>query len=209
MAFVKADLTNITGMPQGKADYVYISDTDVQATIVASGYFNNSDDDQNFAADDLIHVRGDQGVYTIRVATVTAGLVTTATLATASYETLITTKAIEAEDSGKTFFLNLAAGFTITLPVPALGLKFRFVVKLAPTGANYIILTDSVANLINGAVYSSEAAAVIVASAADTINFVANLALPGDYVALESDGTSWFISGGCFVQDGITTVQAA
>ena len=208
MAFVKADLINITGMPPGKADFVYTSDTDAQVVVAASGYFNNSDDNQNLAADDLIHVRGDQGVYTLQVVADTAGVITTGSIANANYETVVTTRLLAIADSGKTFFLDLAGGFTITLPVPALGLNYKFVVKTAPT-TNYIILTDSVANLINGAVYSSEAAAVVVAAAADTINFVANLALPGDYITLESDGTSWFVTGGCFVQDGITTVQAA
>ena len=55
MAFVKADLTNITGMPGGVADFVYKSDTDAQVVVAASGYFNNTDNDQNFAADDLIN----------------------------------------------------------------------------------------------------------------------------------------------------------
>lgn len=77
MAFVTADLNNITGMPPGQAHYVYVSDTDDRATVAASGYFNNTDDDQNLAADDLIHVRGDQGFYTLRVDTVSAGAVTT------------------------------------------------------------------------------------------------------------------------------------
>ncbi|MEE9302978.1 MAG: hypothetical protein V3U84_04245 [Thiotrichaceae bacterium] len=207
MAFVKADLTNITGMPGGVADYVYVSDTDVQATVVASGYFNNDDDNQNFAADDLIHVRGDQGQYTIRVIAVTAGVVTTGTLVGGSYETLITTKSVEAEDSGKTFFLDLAGGFTVTLPVPALGLRFRFVVKTAPTTA-YIIVTDSSANIIQGSICSPEVVALVaVVADADDINFVANLALPGDWCELESDGTSWFLRGMTFVQDGMTTTS--
>lgn len=208
MAFVAANLQNQNSMSPGRGTYVYISDTDVQATILASGYFNNIDDNLNLAADDLIHVRGDQGNYTIRVVADTAGVITTGTVVSANYETVITTKAVEAEDSGKTFFLDLVGGFTVTLPVPALGLKYKFVVKTAPTTA-YIILTDSVANIIHGAVYSSEAAAVVVAAAADTINFVASLAVIGDWVELESDGTNWYLRGGCFVQDGITTVQAA
>lgn len=207
MAFVKADLTNITGMPGGVADFVYKSDTDAQVVVAASGYFNNTDNDQNFAADDLIHVRGTQGNYTLRVATVVAGVVTTATLTGGSYETLITTKSVEAEDSGKTFFLNLVGGFTVTLPAPALGLKFRFVVKLAPTTA-YIIVTDASANIIEGSITSPEVSALVsVVANADTINFVASLAVAGDWCEVESDGTSWFLSGQTFVQDGMTTTS--
>jgi hypothetical protein len=207
MAFVKADLTNITGMPGGIADFVYVSDTDDQAVVAASGYFNNADDNQNFAAGDLIHVRGDQGIYTLRVDDVVAGLVTTGTIGGASYETLITTRLLAIVDSGKTFFLNLAAGFTITLPVPAVGLRYRFVVKLAPTTA-YIIVTDSGDNIIQGSITSPEVSALVsVVADADDINFVANLSLPGDWVELESDGTSWFLRGQTFVQDGMTTTS--
>jgi hypothetical protein len=211
MAFVKADLLNVTGMPQGKASYVYLSDTDTIDTITASGYFNNDDDNQAFAADDIITVRGDQGVYDIRVDAVSgAGVVTTASLVAANYETVITTNVITASETGKTFFLNLVGGFTSTLPVPALGLKYRFVVQTAPTTA-YIILTNAVANIIHGSIATPEDAlgAVSVVAAADTINFVANLAVIGDWCEVESDGTNWYISGMSFVQDGMTTVQAA
>lgn len=211
MAFVKADLTNVTGMPQGIGSYVYVSDTDTKDTVAASGYFNNEDDNQSFAADDLITVRGDQGVYVLRVDAVSgAGVVTTASLVETNYETVITTNVITAAETGKTFFLDLVGGFTSTLPAPALGLKYRFVVKTAPTTA-YIILTDSADNIIHGSITTPEDAlgAVVVAAAADTINFVANLAVIGDWCEVESDGTNWYLSGQTFVQDGMTTVQAA
>ena len=77
MAFSKANLYNVNGMPPGFAEYVYKSDTDDSETILASGYFNNIDDDQNFASDDEIKVIGDQGFYTLRVDTVSGGTVTT------------------------------------------------------------------------------------------------------------------------------------
>ena len=77
MAFVAANLYNQNSMPPGFAKYVYKSDTDTRATVMASGYFNNTDDLQNLAADDVIIVVGDQGGYSMRVDTVVAGLVTT------------------------------------------------------------------------------------------------------------------------------------
>ena len=77
MAFNSANLVNVTGMPPGFAEYVYKSDTDDRETVMASGYFNNIDDDQNFASDDLIKVTGDQGFYKLRVDTVSSGTVTT------------------------------------------------------------------------------------------------------------------------------------
>jgi hypothetical protein len=77
MAFDSSNLVNISGMAPGQADYVYVSDTDTRATVMGSGYFNNTDDDQNLAVDDRVHVRGDQGFYTLRVDTVSSGVVTT------------------------------------------------------------------------------------------------------------------------------------
>lgn len=77
MAFSKANLYNINGMPPGFGKYLYKSDTDDREDVMASGYFNNTDDDQNFASDDEIRVIGDQGHYTLRVDTVSGGTVTT------------------------------------------------------------------------------------------------------------------------------------
>lgn len=77
MAFVAANLYNQNSMPPGQGKYIYKSDTDDRAAVMASGYFNNIDDLQNFAADDTIMVIGDEGGYSIRVDTVVAGVITT------------------------------------------------------------------------------------------------------------------------------------
>ena len=78
MAFSVANLYQTDGMPPGFARYIYKSDTDTRETVMASGYFNNSDDVVNLAADDQIAVTGDKGGYTMRVDTVSAaGVVTT------------------------------------------------------------------------------------------------------------------------------------
>lgn len=125
-------------------------------------------------------------------------------------EVLTAAKTLVAGDSGKTLFLALAGGFAVTLPAPSLGLKFKFVVSTAPTTA-YTVVTASSANVIHGGVTSGEDAAGSVATAAssDTISFVANKAIKGDWVEVESDGTSWYVFGNCSVQDGITTTQAS
>ncbi len=77
MAFDTTKLFNVSGAPPGFATYVYIENDDTFPTVVTSGYFNNSDDDQNMAADDVIEVRGDKGFYKLRVDTVSGGTVTT------------------------------------------------------------------------------------------------------------------------------------
>ena len=137
------------------------------------------------------------------------GTVSAAGANTAKIKAMTALGTLTAADSGKLITLGTAGGFTVTLPKPAAGLEYEFVVKVAPTTA-YIILTDSVANIIHGAVASAEDAAgsVACAAASDTITFVANKAIIGDRVKIISDGTNWYVSGFCAVQDGITTTQA-
>lgn len=122
---------------------------------------------------------------------------------------LAAAKTVLASESGKTFFLNLAGGFVVTLPAPAAGLRYKFVVGTAPTTA-YTVVTDSSANVIHGSISSPEVSALVTcAAASDTISFVANLSVVGDYCEVESDGTNWYVSGMTFVQDGMTTTQVS
>jgi hypothetical protein len=125
-------------------------------------------------------------------------------------ETTTATDTLTSADAGKTIFLNSATEYVTTLPAPAAGMKFRFVVKAAPSGAAYTVVTGSSANVIYGQVASAEDAAGSVATtaASDTITFVDGKAIIGDYVEVVSDGTNWYVSGMCNVQDGITTTQA-
>tara|TARA_R100000935_G_C2776326_1_gene139808 strand:+ start:101 stop:823 length:723 start_codon:yes stop_codon:yes gene_type:complete len=61
---------------------------------------------------------------------------------TRAVENLITTEALTAADSGKIFFLNLLAGFTVTLPSAAeagAGWYCDFIVQTVTTSNNYII----------------------------------------------------------------------
>jgi len=127
----------------------------------------------------------------------------------ASVVALTATNTLTAASSGKLFTLGTAGGFTTTLPKPAAGLNFEFVVKVAPTTA-YIIASAASANIIFGAVASAEDAAGSVgcAAASDTITFVANKAIIGDTVKVISDGTNWYARGFCNVQDAVTLTQA-
>jgi hypothetical protein len=138
--------------------------------------------------------------------TFTGNLVGSATgLETVS--TLITTKTVTAAESGTTFFLNLAGGFTVTLPAPAAGLKYTFIVKTAPTTA-YIIVSAASANIIKGLQISIAGDAGDTGTADDTITFVENQALPGDKVELISDGTSWFAVATTKIAAALTFTQA-
>lgn len=78
MAFDSSELVQVAD-GNAHAFYIYKEDTDVRATVMASGYFNNLDDSILLRADDLIFVVGDEGGYILRVDTIdgTTGVVTT------------------------------------------------------------------------------------------------------------------------------------
>ena len=127
-----------------------------------------------------------------------------------SYESLTTTRQVRAEESGKTFLLNSATAFVTTLPLPALGLKFTFIVQTAPVGANDTIVTANSANIIKGMAVNTEAAGVGSSSAtADTISFVNAVTVASDMVEVRSDGTSWFAQGASKLAAGLTYTTAS
>lgn len=116
------------------------------------------------------------------------------------------------DDHGKTFFLNLAAGFQVDLPAVEAGLRYKFVVKTAPTGAGYTVKSNNTSGsataLIKGHVLSADLNAAsdgdIDTTAIGTLTFVVNKAVAGDWCELECDGTNWFYSARASVFDGFT-----
>lgn len=116
-------------------------------------------------------------------------------------EILTAVKTVVASESGMTFILNSATEFAVTLPAPALGLSYRFIVSAAPVGTSYTVVTSGGANLIDGS--ATVAGLVIAAADEDTITFTASAALSGDWVHLVSDGTNWFVSGQATATSGI------
>jgi hypothetical protein len=136
----------------------------------------------------------------------------TAPLFTQKTEVVAATNVIAAAESGSVFFLNHATEFVSTLPAPAAGLNFKFVVTGAPSGASYTIVTNSSANIIKGHVLSSEDAAGSgdsETSGGDTITLVDGQAVAGDTVDVVCDGTNWFASCKCKVVAGITITTAS
>lgn len=123
-------------------------------------------------------------------------------------ETVTATNILTAAESGKTTFLSSATEFVSTLPAPAAGLKFSFVVAAAPSGASYTIVTHDGSDLIHGVAASAADAGGSVDSTsgtpADTITFVDGQALVGDRIDVISDGTYWYAFGLCADEDAIT-----
>lgn len=118
-------------------------------------------------------------------------------------ENVITTNVIAASESGKTFILSLATGFVSTLPAPAAGLKFKFVVGIATSGGAYTIVTNAGADIINGQVFSVAGAANIAAAAEDTVTLDDADSDVGDWLEFVSDGTQWIVNGVVNQADGV------
>jgi hypothetical protein len=129
------------------------------------------------------------------------GLETVTTLAAAS--------TLTAAQSNTIFFLNSATEFVTTLPAPATGLTYTFIVGAAPSGASYTIVTKASANIIKGQAVNAAGVAGDTGTADDTISFVDAQAVAGDQVTVISDGTSWFAKAFCAVAAGVTFTTAS
>jgi hypothetical protein len=126
-------------------------------------------------------------------------------------ETTTATNVLAASETGLVSFLSAATEFVTTLPAPAAGLEFEFIVSAAPSGANYTVVTNGSANIIKGHVLTSQDAggtADSETSGGDTVSFVSAKAVAGDRARFISDGTSWFVVATCAVFDAITITTA-
>jgi hypothetical protein len=141
--------------------------------------------------------------------TATAAEINMAADNSANCEVVTATNVIDAAESGTTYFLNSGTEFVSTLPAPALGLRFTFIVKAAPSGASYTIVTNASGNVIIGLQQSVAGDAGDSGTADDTITFVDGQAVAGDRVDVISDGTSWFAYANSKVAAGITFTQAS
>lgn len=108
-------------------------------------------------------------------------------------EVVTAANVLTAAESGSVFFLNSAAEFATTLPAPAAGLHFTFVITAAPSGANYTVVTETATNIIYGSAEVNGASVPAVAE--DSINFVSAAAAIGDWVSVWCDGTNWYVKG--------------
>ncbi len=154
--------------------------------------------------------RDDNRVKLIPTGTGTTEVILQEAGGASSYEQLITTRVLTAADSGKTFGLALAGGFTVTLPALSTvsGFNVKFVVEIAPTTA-YIIITnsadlDKMAGQVYGADGADSGASSVTTFSADKLDFVANVALIGDQANFQQVGTAGW-AGQAFVKLGATS----
>lgn len=128
------------------------------------------------------------------------------------YESLTAAKTLTSEDNGKIFGLNLAGGFTVTLPSIAeakSGWKAKFRVETAPTTA-YIVTENTSAdtNVLTGGFSSAQvtdlASAAAYSAAFTQVNMVASQAVVGDWFTITCNGTRFYVEGHTNVQAGVT-----
>lgn len=120
-------------------------------------------------------------------------------------ETIAAARTLVMADSGKTFVLALAGGFTVTLPANTeVGFKCRFVVGVAPTTA--YIIAAATADTMAGSVLSPSGAAEDTEAAftGDQANFIANTAVVGDELSVEIVPQGVVVKGICSATGGIT-----
>jgi len=107
-------------------------------------------------------------------------------------ETLTGAYSVEHADSGKTFFLNAAAGAAISMPALKAGAHYKFVVAAAFATSDWVI-TPSDADKLEGFLTVNGAAVDV--DAADTITFEEGAENIGDFVEITCDGSTWFVTG--------------
>ncbi len=156
--------------------------------------------------------RDDNRVKLIPAGTGTTEVILQEAGGASSYEQLITTRVLTAADSGKTFGLALAAGFTVTLPALSTvsGFNVKFVVEIAPTG-DYIITAatadlDKMAGQVYGADGATSSTNSIMTFSADLLTFIASggASKIGDQATFQQVGTAGW-AGQAFVNLGGTS----
>ena len=107
---------------------------------------------------------------------------------------------ITAGQSGSNLVLKAAAGGQLDLPTLENGLKYRITVGQLFATTNWTIVSST--NVIQG--HAIVAGAHVAAANENTISFVATADSLGDYIDLNCDGTSWFVSGSGITSGSIT-----
>lgn len=122
--------------------------------------------------------------------------------------TLTAATTLTDKDAGKTIFLNSTTEFAVTLPKPQNGVSFNFVVKSAPSGASYTIVTNDGSPLMYGQIFTTDINAEADSDsnivAASTITFTDSISVVGDRIEMISDGTYWYVRGFCRTYNALT-----
>jgi len=138
-------------------------------------------------------------VYSCQNVTAVGAITLASQTQTRAHETLITTEALTNADSGKVFFLDLLAGFTVTLPSAAdagAGWYCDFIVKTVTTSNQYIITEKTSADtnkLCAIGLEASTSGAQLSNAGFTTVTFDATPTL-GDKLHIICDGAFFYIT---------------
>lgn len=158
---------------------------------------DDTDDDLNFG---LGTAPGTTTAFSIdedQMTTYTGGLLGPAEITTA-------TDLLTISQCGTTIFLNSATEYATTLPAAStvpVGCDYKFIVKAAPSGADYTVATDSSEDLISGTLVV--AGALIDCRTEEVVTFVDGAAI-GDTITLVGDGAVWYVTGDALTATKLT-----
>ena len=112
-------------------------------------------------------------------------------------ETIAAAKTLTNEDSGKTFFINQASAYEITLPLMSTitaGWNATFIISVADTNAVTIANNTAEDTIVGGVAGADGNAATSSETAVDEVVFISGAVL-GDRCTIVSNGTNYFVSG--------------
>jgi len=120
---------------------------------------------------------------------------------------------LTANDSNKIFMLDLATGFTVTLPqiaIVPLGFEIEFIVKTAPASGTYVVTENT--RYDTNIIVTNGINELEVDTGNDgpsntghtTITFADGVAIKGDRIKIMSDLTNWYCTGQTKAVSGIT-----
>lgn len=147
MAYTAGNLHLRAGAP-GDLNYSYDAASDTMVTVIASGYFNNSDDGLNLVVDDLVFVQATDGNMWVRVSAVSSGVVTTQ-LATGSMPANGVLGSASAALLVGHSEIGTGTGSAFTLPTPYAGAGVA-VFKAGSATAGESFITDATGVTLNG-----------------------------------------------------------
>lgn len=152
MAFNSANLFLVGSGPNGNLIFSYDAGSDAAATVVASGYINNTDDAVNLSVDDMVIAQCSDSTVTLIVTAVSSGVVTTRVLDETVVDTASTASTIPATGFSD---LTSTGAVNYALAAPFKGAK-KTLFKSASSTAIITVSTTAAGATFDG---SSDAAA--------------------------------------------------
>ncbi len=148
MAFTAANLHLVASGAPGDLTYKYDAGADTMATVAASGYFNNTDDDQALVADDRILCDCSDGNMWLKVASISSGAVTTQFAGGDLPHNGVAGSASAALSMGYTE-IGTGTASAFSLPTPYAGARVS-VFKAGSATAGESFITDATGVSLNG-----------------------------------------------------------